>query len=156
VVGVVFMVNLLPAFGPPTWMVLVLFKVHWHLNPVALVVAGAVTAGCGQWCLVVATARVGRRLLSAQRQAHLRAVADYLTGHKARSVLGLVLFAVSPLPSAQLFEAAGLLNVPLLPLTGAFFAGRLVSDGLSIGVAHLVERNLGAVFASMFSSPYGP
>jgi membrane protein YqaA with SNARE-associated domain len=153
-VGVVFAVNLLPAFGPPTWMMLVLFRLNWHLHPVVLVLSGAVAAGCGRWCLAVATRRV-RAHLSQERQAQLRAAADYLTGHKARSVLGLGLFAVSPLPSAQLFEAAGLLDVPLWPLTGAFFAGRLVSYSFSVGATHLVEHNLGAVFLSAFSSPYG-
>jgi hypothetical protein len=28
--GIVWGVNLLPAFGPPTWAVLVLPKLHWH------------------------------------------------------------------------------------------------------------------------------
>src|ERR1017187_2084402 len=41
VLALVLLVNLLPAFGPPIWVVLVLFKLNWHLNPVALVIAGA-------------------------------------------------------------------------------------------------------------------
>jgi len=47
-------------------------------------------------------------------------------GHK-RAIAGLGLFAVSPMPSAQLFVAAALLAVPLLPLTAAFFAGRFAT-----------------------------
>jgi hypothetical protein len=37
------------------------------------------------------------------------------------------LFAAAPLPSAQLFEAAGLARVRLRHLVAAFFVGRLVS-----------------------------
>ena len=38
VAAVVFAVNLLPAFGPPTWAVLVFFRLHSDVNAVALVV----------------------------------------------------------------------------------------------------------------------
>ena len=37
---------------------------------------------------------------------------------------------LSPLPSVELLEAAGLMAAPLLPVTSAFFAGRLISYSL--------------------------
>jgi hypothetical protein len=153
VAAVVFFVNLLPAFGPPTWVVLVLFKLDWHLNPVALVLLGAIAAGSGRYILAIATGRL-RGHLSPHRKESLQAASDYLTGHKGRSVLGLALFTLSPLPSAQLFEAAGLMAVPLLPVTAAFFAGRLVSYSLYIGAASIAEKNLGSAFTSSLTSPY--
>jgi hypothetical protein len=153
VAGIVFGVNLLSALGPPTWAVLVLFKLHWNLDPAPLVLVGAVAAGLGRFLLATATRQVRGRL-SAKSVANLRANGAYVMGHKARSVGGLALFAVSPLPSAQLFEAAGLLDVPLLPLTVAFFVGRLVSYSIYIGVSSLAEANLGQVFRSALTSPY--
>ncbi|MFL6114531.1 MAG: hypothetical protein ACJ786_24730 [Catenulispora sp.] len=153
VIAVVFLINLLPAFGPPTWVVLVLFKLDWHLNPVALVLLGAIAAGSGRYTLATATGRL-RGHLSPRRKESLQAVSDYLTGHKGRSVLALALFTLSPLPSAQLFEAAGLMAVPLLPVTAAFFAGRLVSYSLYIGAASIAEKNLGTAFTASLTSPY--
>jgi H+/Cl- antiporter ClcA len=50
-VAVVFGINLLPAFGPPTWAVLVFTRLHWHLNPVALVLLGALAAMAGRYLL---------------------------------------------------------------------------------------------------------
>jgi membrane protein YqaA with SNARE-associated domain len=153
VVAVVFLINLLPAFGPPTWVVLVLFKLDWHLNPVALVLLGAIAAGSGRYVLATATGRL-RGHLSPRRKESLQAASGYLTGHKGRSVLALALFTLSPLPSAQLFEAAGLMAVPLLPVTAAFFAGRLVSYSLYIGAASIAEKNLGTAFTASLTSPY--
>lgn len=153
VIAAVFGINLLPAFGPPTWAVLVLFRLNWRLNPVALVLFGAASAGGGRLLLAVATRRLRERL-PPQRVRSLHAAGTYLAGHRGRSIAGLALFAVSPLPSAQLFEAAGLLKVPLLPLTGAFFAGRLVSYSLYVGAAHVADRRFGAVFRSALTSPY--
>ena len=45
--------------------------------------------------------------------------------------------------------------VPLLPLTGAFFAGRLVSYSLYVGAASLAGDSLGDVVADSLSSPGG-
>ncbi|WP_067901029.1 hypothetical protein [Nocardia vaccinii] len=154
VVAVVFLVNLMPAFGPPTALVLVLFKLNWHLNPAVLVVAGALTAGGARFLLATATGRI-RAHLSAHRLASLEAAKQYLTGHKARSLLGLALFTLSPLPSAQLFEAAGLMRIRLLPITAAFVAGRLVSYSLYIGASSVAERSLGAAFTNSLTSVPG-
>lgn len=154
VVGVVLLVNLLPAFGPPTALVLVLFRLNWHLDPVALVLLGACTSGAGRYLLASATGRIRGRL-SVRRTANLRAAKDYLIGHRGRSIAGLALFLLSPFPSAQMFEAAGLMGVRLLPLTAAHVAGRLVSYSLYMGATTVVERNLGAALLDSVTSPYG-
>lgn len=154
VVAIVFGVNLLPAFGPATWMLLVLFKLNWDLNPVALVVLGALAAGAGRYVLARVTHRL-RAHLSPKRRANLEAGRAYLQGHRAGSVLGIALFALSPLPSAQLFEAAGVLGLPLLPLTVAFFAGRLVSYSLYVTAATIAEQTYGDAIRSSITSPVG-
>ncbi|MGY2062535.1 hypothetical protein ACW9HQ_47280, partial [Nocardia gipuzkoensis] len=153
-VAVVFLVNLMPAFAPPTWALLVLFKLNWHLHPVVLVITGAFASASGRLVLAAATGRL-RAHLSPHRQAGLQAARAYLTGHKGRSAIGLMLFALSPIPSAQLFEAAGLMGIRLLPITAAFFAGRIVSYSLYVSAATVAERNLGTAFADVLTSPYG-
>ncbi|GAM47659.1 membrane protein [Nocardia seriolae] len=149
-----FLVNVMPAFGPPTALVLVLFKLNWHLNPVVLVVAGALTSGCGRYLLATATGRIRARV-SPHRQESLRAARDYLTSHKGRSLLGLSVFLLSPIPSAPLFEAAGLMGIRLLPITVAFIGGRLVSYSLYVGATSIAEKSLGAVFTDAVTSVYG-
>ena len=49
--------------------------------------------------------------------------------------------------------AAGLLSVPLVPLTAAFFAGRLVSYSLYVGAASAAKENFGSVLTDAFTSP---
>lgn len=154
VVAVVFLVNLMPAFGPPNSLVLVLFKLNWHLDPVALVIIGAFTSGAGRYLLAAGTGRI-RNHLSARRKANLRAAGDYLTARRGRSLGGLAVFLISPLPSAQLFEAAGLMGVRLLPVTAAHVLGRLVSFSFYMGATSIAERNLSAAFIDSLTSPSG-
>ncbi len=66
----------------------------------------------------------------------------------------LAFFAISPLPSAQLFIAAGLLEMDLVPLTLAFLAGRLVSYSIYLSAASLAERHFGDVLGRIFGSPW--
>lgn len=153
-VGVIFAVNLLPAFGPPTWSVLVFFTLDFDLAPVAIVPAGAIAAASGRLVLATATRRLRGRF-SAERRDNLAAAEEALTANRSRAVVGLGLFALSPVPSAQLFIAAGLLEVRLLPLTAAFFAGRLVSYSIYVGAASVASDNLGEIVRDSLTSPLG-
>jgi membrane protein YqaA with SNARE-associated domain len=153
-IGVVFAVNLLPAFGPPTWAVLVFFSLNFDLPAVPLVLGGALAAASGRYLLASTTRRL-RPHLSAARLEHLGRAQDAVTANRLRAAAGLGLFALSPLPSGQLFVAAGLMTVPLLPLTAAFFAGRLASYSLYVAAATVAERNLGSVLIDALTSPLG-
>jgi membrane protein YqaA with SNARE-associated domain len=152
--AVVFAINLLPAFGPPTWSVLVVLTVNSDLSPPALVVGGALAAASGRFVLATVTRRFRSRL-NPQRRRSLTAASDFITADSRRAIAGLSLFALSPVPSAQLFVAAGLLDVKLLPLTAAFFAGRLVSYSLYVGLAAATADSLGTVISDSLTSPLG-
>ena len=148
-------INILPAFGPPTWAVLVLFTVNGDYVGPVLVVVGAVAAAAGRLLLAHATRRL-RRFVPQRERVNLEAVGELLTERRGRSLAGLALFAVSPVPSAQLFEAAGLMTVRLVPLTAAFFVGRTVSYGLYVAGAHTAsETDTGKVLISSLTSPWG-
>lgn len=155
VAAAVFGINLLPAFGPPTWAVLVLFTLHGDYFEPLLVLVGAIAAASGRLLLAYGTRRL-RRFVPDKQRMNLEAAGDLLTKRRGRSVAGLALFAVSPVPSAQMFEAAGLMTVRLLPLTTAFFVGRTVSYGLYVGGAHTVtQTDTGKVLLSSLTSPWG-
>jgi hypothetical protein len=153
-IAVVFGVNLLPAFGPPTWALLVFFSLDFGLPAVPLVVGGALAAASGRFLLANGARRLRSRFSTARLERLDRTQAA-LTANRGRAAAGLGLFAVSPLPSGQLFVAAGLMTVPLAPLTAAFFAGRLVSYSIYVGAASIAERNLGAVALDSLTSPVG-
>lgn len=155
IAGVVLTVNLLPAFGPPTWAVLVLFKLNSHVLAVPLVLVGATSAMAGRLLLARLSRRFLRRRLAEPRRRNLQVARDLFAGSRAKALGALGLFALSPVPSAQLFIAAGLLDVALLPLTAAFFAGRLASYSIYVSVAGLADHHFGALLRSSLTSPVG-
>ena len=150
----VFAVNLVPAFGPPTWAVLVLWYVNQGLSEPALVAVGAAAAASGRLVLGWATGRLRGHLPPRYRE-NLLTAGRRLLSHRRSSWAGLVAFALSPLPSAQLFEAAGLLRLRLAPLTAAFFVGRTVSYSIYLGTARIVRRtDAGQALTSSLTSPW--
>lgn len=89
------------------------------------------------------------------RRENLAAAEQILVGSRRRAFAGLALFALSPVPSAQLFVAAGLLRVSLRPLTAAFFAGRLVSYTIYVTAASAAAGSLRSVLGKALGSPLG-
>ena len=154
VAGIVFAINLLPAFGPPTSAVLVALTLSFDLASAPLVAAGAIAAASGRFVLATTTRQLRPRL-SAERRRHLAAAEEALLDRPAKSIVGLGLFALSPVPSGQLFVAAGLMRVPLLPLTAAFFAGRVVSYTIYVTGASAIKETFGDQVVDSLTSPLG-
>jgi uncharacterized membrane protein YdjX (TVP38/TMEM64 family) len=146
-------VNLMPAFGPPTWTILVLYALNSDLPVVAVVLTGATAAASGRYLLATAFRLLETRL-STRVRGNLEAAGKLLEQNRGRTLAALGLFVLSPLPSAQLFEAAGLMRVRLLPFTIAFFLGRLLAYFLyASGAARIRETSIGQAFREGISQP---
>lgn len=152
--AVVFGINLLPAFGPPTWTIIVLFGVNSGLPLVGLVPVAALASSSGRYLLAHGFRLFASRL-SARTRANLAAARAAFERQRHGGLLALAFFAVSPLPSAQQFGAVGLAGVRILPFTLAFFVGRLVSYTFYAGGAALVVQHtsVGAAFRDTLTSP---
>ena len=152
--AVVFAVNLLPAFGPPTWSVIVLFGLRMDAPLPALVLTAALASSSGRYLLAHGFRLFAGRLSDRTRD-NLAAARAAFERKRHAGVLAMLFFAASPLPSAQMFAAVGLAGARILPFTGAFFLGRLVSYSFYAGSAQLVARHtsLGDTIAETLTSP---
>ena len=152
-VAVVFAINLMPAFGPPTWAVLVFFRFRYPEVPAAgLIVGGAIAAAAGRLLLALVFRAFGTKL-PPKRQESLQVLGHALGEHRAGLLASFALFATAPLPSAQMFEAAGLARVRLRPLLTAFCLGRLVSYSIYVGAASAGHDSLSHLFDKGLFSP---
>lgn len=153
--AIVLGVNLMPAFGPPTWAILVLYVLNSNLPAVPTILVAAVAAALGRFLLGHGFRLIGHRLPAKYRR-NLEAARGALERNKRGGILALGLFALSPVPSAQLFEAAGLTGVRLLPFTLAFFLGRTASYSIYVFTASgLRATSLGDTFRDAITNPVG-
>ncbi len=146
-------VNLMPAFGPPTWSIIVLYGLNTQLPTVGIILTGALAAASGRYVLAHLFRLLGSRI-PVRIRLNLAAAKEALERNKRSGFVALGLFALSPLPSAQLFEAAGLARVRLAGFTIAFFAGRLISYSIyALTAKGLQKTSLGDEFLNVFKSP---
>ena len=102
---VVFLCNLAPIFAPPTWSVLVYFIITRNLEVFEVVIIGAIAAGLGRYFLANAT-RILRNYIPIRARKNLFDAGRVFEENRGRRYGLIALFIISPLPSAQLFEAA--------------------------------------------------
>lgn len=150
-----FGVNLLPAFGPPTWSIIVLYGVNGDQPLWALVLIGAAGAALGRLMLAIGARHFGKWLPQRMRD-NVAAARTAVERRKHNVIIALALFVVSPLPSAQLFIAVGLARVPLLGFTAAFFTGRLFTYAFYGWTARQVRQtDFGEAMFAHLASPGG-
>ena len=153
--AVVLGVNLLPAFGPPTWTVIVIYGLSTKMPLPALVLVGAAAAALGRFTLAHGF-RLLRKRIPEKMKRNLQAAGEAVEKRERGSLVAMGLFALSPLPSAQLFEAAGLTGLRLVHFTAAFFAGRIVSYSIYAATAKGIEKtSMGGAFKHYLTSPVG-
>ena len=151
--GLVFIVGLIPAFGPPSWMFAVYFYHSYHLSFPLVVLVTALSTTIGRLILAVITKKI-KRFLPAKSIKNLDYGKSLLLKRQKSIWLFLGLFVLSPLPSAQLFEAAGLIETKLLYLGGAFFIGRLVSLSFYLILSKFVVQNIASLWSGGLTNPW--
>ena len=151
---VIFGFNLVPAFAPPTWSALVFFNFRYDLNPTLLIFFGIIAAVAGRAGLFELF-RKFRKFLPNGYLANMAKLGHYLEESKSRFLGLLAIFFLSPLSSAQLFEAAALMNrMRLKPLLLAFATGRLFSYSFYVfGSSQLKSTSIGQIIEDQITSP---
>ena len=132
--ALIFVLNLIPAFAPPTWMALALVGFQYHDTSALLLSGiGAVAATLGRLTLAkLSHVLLREKLLSAAHRANIDVIKDRLEKRTTLTVSLFLFYAFSPMPSNFLFIAYGLTGLPLLRVALPFFIGRLASYGFFI------------------------
>lgn len=151
----IFGLNLIPAFAPPTWMALALVGFEFpDTGAVHLAVIGAVAATLGRLTLArLSHWLVRERLLSDAHRANIDVIKDRLEKRTALTVGLFLFYAFSPLPSNFLFIAYGLTGLPLPRVALPFFVGRLASytffivSGAAVGRRFQIDSLASGVYA---------
>ena len=125
---IIFVMNVVPAFAPPTWTVLSYIAVRYQRNVVLLAVVGAAAATMGRLALARLSNRLIRgKLLGERTKANVDTIRIQLEGRKKLTAGLLLFYAFSPLPSNHVFIAYGLTAMDLRIIAAPFFIGRLAS-----------------------------
>jgi membrane protein YqaA with SNARE-associated domain len=147
-------INVIPYFMPATWMVVASFLIVFHLPFWPLCVGCALASTGGRYVLAWISSRWGRRLLSADHQRNVAALGSWLNQRADwRRTLEVFLYSLGPIPSNQIFIAAGLARASIGPVAAGFFAGRLLSYPVLAGGARGVNDHFNNLFLRAWHDP---
>jgi hypothetical protein len=146
-----FLINLMPAFMPSTWMLLTFFYVKFDLPLLLLTVPGAIVSGLGRLLLAKGSTLFKRRLLKGQ-EADLQELGCFLEERRNYVGLAVFLYTLSPFPTNNLFIAAGMVEVGMVRVLAGFWCGRILADTFWVWTTHRVFETLGGLFQSTFGS----
>jgi hypothetical protein len=127
--AVVFVLNVIPAFAPPTWMTLSFIGFSMPDVPVwGIALTGAIAATLGRVTLATLSRSIVRgKFLDAPTRANIDAIKDGLEKRQVFTFGMFLAYAFSPFPSNYLFIAYGLTTLRLALVAVPFFIGRLAS-----------------------------
>ena len=126
---VVFVLNVLPAFAPPTWTTMSFMGLAVpNVDVLLLALVAATAATCGRILLAkLSRIIVRQKLLTEQVRRNVDAIRIGIENQRAMTLGTFLGYSLSPLPSNYLFIAYGLTSLPIAFLSVPFFIGRFVS-----------------------------
>ena len=142
--AVVFLLNIIPAFAPPTWMALSwigLSRLFGDPFQVALTSALAATAGR----LVLARLShlvIRQRFMKGPARDNIDAIKYRIDRRRTQTFGVFLLYAFSPFPSNYLFIAYGLTSLPLWLIAVPFFIGRCASYSFFVFATSELSKHL--------------
>jgi membrane protein YqaA with SNARE-associated domain len=143
--GIAFVINLFPAFMPPTWAVLAVFNILGHPPLLLLTIGGAAMSALGRAGLARLSSHLANRLPESDRK-NAEALSAFVNRHRHWREIFVFLYCLGPFPSNPLFIAAGVGRIPLLPVTVTFFLSRCIADTFWVWTAGQVSKNVGHLF----------
>ncbi len=148
---IVLSMNVIPAFMPPTWILLAFFVHKYDLAILPVVLIGASLATLGRIILTMVSQKYFSRFFSKDSRQNYESIGDYLNSHEAMTVPLMITYAFIPIPSNHVFIAAGLAKVKIKPLAAAFFVGRLISYTFWVKLTQKLSDNLSDIFNNHYS-----
>ncbi|MBS7643606.1 hypothetical protein KEJ26_03375 [Candidatus Bathyarchaeota archaeon] len=147
VFALVLILNVIPAFMPPTWMVLSLIYISFsrHFAPLPLALVGCTASTLGRFILsYVGTA--SRGLMDERRKESLNRLRTTIDSKKGGGFLVSFAVALSPLPSNAYFIAVGMMKYQVLEVFAGFMLGRLLLYWLAINLTRVASLSLEELF----------
>jgi hypothetical protein len=150
--AIVFLINLVPAFMPSSWMVMAFFYIRFDLPLLPLTIGGALVSGLGRLLLARGSGWFSTRFMPS-KQGDLQFLGRYLERYRRAAAPATFVYTLSPLPTNNLFIAAGMVGMNMFWVLMGFWAGRIIADTFWVWTTERVFSSLEDVFTGAFSSP---
>lgn len=139
------LVDSIPVFAPPAWILIVLFVVKFKLEPWIAIGLGAFASTIGRWLLSLFMPKLAKKFFDARENDNIAFLGGKLGGRFWPAFSFVLAYSLTPLSTTALFTAAGAARVDPRPILPAFFMGKFISDAVMVFGSRSTIRNFGDV-----------
>ena len=122
------LVDTIPVFAPPAWIILAFIIVKWKPNPWGIIAAGALGSVIGRYILTLYMPRVSGKIFRKSENDNISFLGKKLGGRFWQANIFVLLYAISPLSTTALFTAAGMAHVNPWNVLPGFAIGKFLGD----------------------------
>lgn len=148
----IFVINIIPAFMPPTWIVLAFLYLHFHLDFMPTVLVGVTAATSGRIVLAIFAHQILGRIIPERMLKNYKSLGLAMQKHQHMTIPIVFAYAFSPISSNTLFIIVGLSNVNIELVAFSFFVGRLFTYSFWILATSQVAKRLEDIFSMSLTS----
>lgn len=142
----ILLVNLLPAFAPPTWTLIVFFLNYYQLNTYLTILLAVIAATLGRYVLYSYSEWLSKIVFNRWGRENLQFLGQSLGHTPKRNFIFVFLYSITPLSTTALFVAGGLAKINKNILLLAFALGRIISYTVLALTSQVVVTNLSEVY----------
>ena len=139
-------INIIPAFMPPTWIILAFFYIQFHFLFFPTIIIGAIMATLGRVILALLSRKYGSRLLPKKLLKNYHSLGEFFEKNQHLTIPAVLMYAFFPIPSNQIYIIAGLSQISLKIIAFSFLVGRLISYSFWVKLSYNLSNDLGTLF----------
>jgi hypothetical protein len=150
--GLIFLINVIPWFAPPTWVLLLLFTAIFGLPPAPVILIGVSAATLGRVVLYQISSKYLFRFLSTKSRQNVSFLGKFLNSRRGLSIPMFLVYTLSPVSTSELFIAGGISHFSLSVLLVCFVIGRSVSYSFWVINSHSFAEHALHILKNDYSS----
>jgi hypothetical protein len=141
------LVDCIPIFAPPAWMLMIFLMMKFNLNPWITVTLGTFGTVTGRMIFITYIVPwIGKKTLARDKESDLTFLGKKLSQRGWPAFLFVFIYSILPLSTTALFTAAGLAKVRRLFIIPPFFLGNFIGDAFLIISGKNAVRSTGELF----------
>jgi len=145
------LIDLIPVFGPPTWVFFVVLMVKLNLNVFGVIAAGIAGSAAGRLILTTYIHKVSGKLISRREEGNLKYIGQKLGRSYWEDFAFVFVYCLTPMSTAALFTAAGIAGVKPRLLLPPYILGRLAGYGSLIYACHAASADIDKLLHGVLS-----
>lgn len=144
-------VNLLPAFAPPTWTLIVFFLNYYHLNIFLVILIAVFSAALGRFFLYTYIQKFSHIVFNDWEKENLEYLGKRLGSNLKTNFVFIFIYSITPLSTTALFVASAMAKINRLILMAGFICGRLISYSFLAFTSQIIVKEVDELTKGIFS-----